>query len=80
MRPRVTFSGIKVEIFDLSTLVYIRLHSSSDTSALAYWLVYTRLHSSSDSSTLVYIRVHSTVTRLHPSTLVYTRLVRRLWF
>ena len=38
-----------------STLVYIRLDSSSDSSTL----VYIYLHSSSDSSTIVYIRLHS---------------------
>ena len=42
--------------------------------------VYICLHSSSDSSTLAYIRLDSSVTRLHSSTLVYTRLVTRLSF
>ena len=67
MRPRVTFSGIKVEIFDSSTLIYIRLHSSSDTSTLVYIRLVTRLH----SSTFVYIRLWLVYIRLHSSTLVW---------
>ena len=47
----------------LSTFLYIRLDSSSDSSTL----VYIRLDPSSDSPTLVYIC-------LHLSTLIYTRL------
>ena len=35
-----------------------------------FWFVYICLHSSSDSSTLVYIRLHSSETGLHSSTLV----------
>ena len=44
MRLRVTFSGIKENIFDLSALVYIYLHSSSDLSTLVYTRLMTRLH------------------------------------
>ena len=50
-----------------STLVYIRLESSSDPSTF----VHIHLDSSSDASTLVYICL---VTRLHLSIIVYTRL------
>ena len=57
-------SGIKEKMFDSSTLVYTRL--------------VTRLHSYSDSSTLVYVRLHLSVTRLHSSTLTYTRLVKAI--
>ena len=63
MGPCVTFCGIKVKIFDLSTLVYICLHSSSDSSTLFYIRLVTRLH----SSTLVYIGLWLVYIRLHPS-------------
>ena len=46
MGPRVAFSGIKEKFFDSSTVVYICLHSSSNSSTLVYihlWLAYTRL-------------------------------------
>ena len=52
MGPFATFSGIKEKFLDLSALVYICLHSSSDSATLVYiclWLVYIRLHLSSDS-------------------------------
>ena len=39
MRPCVTFSGIKVKIFDSSTLVYICLHSSSDSSVFLEYIL-----------------------------------------
>ena len=62
---------------DSSILVYIRLHSSSDSSTL----IYIRLHSSSDSSTLVYIHLHSpSDSSTLVSTFVYTHLVTRLCF
>ena len=44
MGPHVTFSGIKERIFDSSALVYIGLHSSSDSSPLVYTSPVTRLH------------------------------------
>ena len=53
MGPCVAFSEIKEKFFDSSTLVYICLHSGSDSPTFAYirlWLVCIRLHSSSDSS------------------------------
>ena len=39
MRPCVAFSGIKVKMFDSSTLVYICLHSSIDSSTLFFMSV-----------------------------------------
>ena len=45
-----------------STLVYTRLHSSSDSSTLVYICLATRLHLFTfvcDSSTFVYTRIHS---------------------
>ena len=51
MGPCVTFSGIKVKIFDLPTLVYICLHLPSDLSTLVYIRLVTCLH----WSTFVYI-------------------------
>ena len=58
MRPCVTFSGIKVKIFDLSTLVYTRLGTRLHSSAFVYirlWLVYICLHSYSLVWWLVYV-------------------------
>ena len=55
---------------------FIRLHSS----IFVYTCLVTRLNSSRYSSTLDYIHLHSSVTRLHPSTLVCTHLVTRLCF
>ena len=49
----VTFSGIKVKMSGLSTLVYIYLHASSDLRTHVYTCLVTRLH----SSTFVYIRL-----------------------
>ena len=46
MGPCFTFFGIKEKLFDSFTLVFICIHSSSDSSRL----VYTCLHLSSDSS------------------------------
>ena len=51
MGPCATFSGIKVKIFDLPTLVYICLHLPSDLSTLVYIRLVTCLH----WSTFVYI-------------------------
>ena len=51
--PCVTFSGIKGKNYDSSTLVYICVYLSSDSSTLLYirlWFVYISLHSSSDAS------------------------------
>ena len=62
-----------------STRLVTRLHSFNFVYT-RLWLVYIRLHSSCDSSTLVYLRLHSSVTRLHSSTLVCTRLVACLCF
>ena len=42
MGPRVTFSGIKEKRFDSSALVFICLHSSSDSSTLIYTRLMTR--------------------------------------
>ena len=50
--PCVTFSGIKENNYDSSTLVYNSLHLSSDSTTFNYtrlWLVCISLHSSSDS-------------------------------
>ena len=67
-----TFSGIKEKKFDSSTLVYICLHSSSDSSTLVYWLVCTRLYSLvTRLRSSVYTRL---VTCFHSSTFVYIRL------
>ena len=60
----------KKSFFDLFTLVYIRLDSSSDSSIL----VYICLDSSSDSSTLIYIRLEFSSDSLHSSTFAYIRL------
>ena len=73
LQCKTNFSFIYVfegEIYCKSFIfVYIRLDSSSDSSALVYirlqsygnssTLVYIPLHLSSDSSRLVYIRLHS---------------------
>ena len=61
----------------------IRLHSSSDSSAVVYIRLHssvTRLYSPSDSSTLGYIRLYASVIGLHSSTAVCNRLVTRLFF
>ena len=58
------FKGeIYCKLSNSSTLVYIRLHSSSDLSTL----VYIRLHSSSDSSTFACDSSTFISTRLHSS-------------
>ena len=73
MGQYVTFSGIKENIFDSSTLVYIclpRLVTCLHSSTFVYWLVYTRLVTRLQSSTFVYIRLWLVYIRLHSSTLV----------
>ena len=80
MGPCITFSGIKVNIIDSYTLVYIcytrqvtRLHLST----LIQSLVHTRLYLSTfvcDSSTLVYTRLHWLTLVSDLSTFVYSRL------
>ena len=68
--PCVTFCGIKVKMFDSSTLVYICIHSSSDSSSDSSTLVYIRLVTRLQSSKFVY----------DTSTFVCRRLVTRLCF
>ena len=67
MEPCVTFSGIKVEIFDSYALVYICLHLSSDWYTLVYTRLVTRLH----LSIFLYIHLWLVYIRLHSSKFVY---------
>ena len=67
----ITFSRIKKKKkFDSSALVYICLHSITESSTLVYTRLVARLHSFSDLSTVVYICLW----------LVYIRLVTCLCF
>ena len=73
MGPCATFSGIEVKIFDSSTLVYICLHSSSDTPALVHTRLVTCLQSFKVVS-LVYTRLHLSTFVCYSSTFIYTCL------